>query len=73
MTLARSLTGASGSLNFMDATNNTLFSLVPQQMIGAGQTRTLLFTAEDEITGEDVLPGFAAQVASRPEAVARHC
>lgn len=37
--------GASGSLNFMDATNNTVFSLVPQVMIGAGQTRTLLFTA----------------------------
>ncbi len=36
---------ASGSLNFMDATNNTLFSLVPQVLIGAGQTRTLLFSA----------------------------
>jgi len=38
--------GASGSLNFMDATNNTIFSLVPQVMIGAGQTRALLFSAE---------------------------
>jgi hypothetical protein len=38
--------GASGSLNFMDATNNTIFSLVPQPMIGAGQTRSLLFSAE---------------------------
>lgn len=37
---------ASGSLNFMDATNNTIFSLVPQVMIGAGQTRALLFSAE---------------------------
>ena len=36
---------ASGSLNFMDASNNTVFSLVPQVMIGAGQTRTLLFSA----------------------------
>jgi hypothetical protein len=36
---------ASGSLNFMDATNNTVFSLVPQVMIGAGQTRALLFSA----------------------------
>jgi hypothetical protein len=38
--------GASGSLNFMDATNNTIFSLVPQVMIGAGQSRALLFSAE---------------------------
>ena len=36
---------ASGELEFMDATNNTLFSLVPQVLIGAGQTRTLLFSA----------------------------
>ena len=36
---------ASGELEFMDATNNTLFSLVPQVRIGAGQTRTLLFSA----------------------------
>lgn len=37
--------GASGALEFMDATNNTLFSLVPQVLIGAGETRTLLFSA----------------------------
>lgn len=37
--------GASGALEFMDATNNTLFSLVPQVLIGAGQTRSLLFSA----------------------------
>lgn len=37
--------GASGELEFMDATNNTLFSLVPQVLIGSGQTRTLLFSA----------------------------
>lgn len=36
---------ASGSLNFMDATNNTVFSLVPQVMIGAGTTKALLFSA----------------------------
>ena len=36
---------ASGALEFMDATNNTLFSLVPQVLIGSGQTRTLLFSA----------------------------
>lgn len=34
---------ASGKLEFMDATNNTLFSLVPEVSINAGQTRTLLF------------------------------
>ena len=38
--------GASGTLNFMDATNNTVFSLVPQVMIGAGETRSLRFSAE---------------------------
>lgn len=37
---------ASGSLNFMDASNNTVFSLVPQVMIGAGQSKTLLFSAQ---------------------------
>jgi hypothetical protein len=36
---------ASGSLEFMDATNNTVFSLVPEVSINAGQTRTLLFQA----------------------------
>jgi hypothetical protein len=29
----------------MDATNNTMFSLVPQVLIGSGETRTLLFSA----------------------------
>lgn len=38
--------GASGALEFMDATNNTVFSLVPQVLIGAGETRALLFSAE---------------------------
>jgi len=37
---------ASGSLEFMDATNNTLFSLVPQVLVGAGTSKTLLFSAE---------------------------
>jgi len=36
---------ASGELNFMDATNNTIFSLVPQVSIEAGQSRSLLFQA----------------------------
>ena len=36
---------ASGSLQFMDATNNTILSLVPELMIAAGQTRSLLFQA----------------------------
>ncbi|HTL35417.1 MAG TPA: hypothetical protein VL326_19955 [Kofleriaceae bacterium] len=36
---------ASGKLEFMDATNNTVFSLVPEVSINAGQTRTLLFQA----------------------------
>jgi len=37
--------GASGALEFMDATNNTLFSLTPQVLVGAGQSKTLLFSA----------------------------
>lgn len=37
--------GASGELQFTDATNNTVFSLVPQVLILAGETRTLLFQA----------------------------
>lgn len=41
---------ASGTLNFTDATNYTPFSLVPQQLIGAGETQTLLFTAQFDNT-----------------------
>ncbi|MFO7690588.1 MAG: hypothetical protein R6W83_08560, partial [Cryobacterium sp.] len=37
--------GASGELEFMDATNNTAFSLVPQILIPAGGSHTLLFQA----------------------------
>src|SRR5437764_1597440 len=36
---------ASSELEFMDATNNTIFSLVPEKTIPAGQSRTLLFQA----------------------------
>ncbi|HUS28053.1 MAG TPA: hypothetical protein VMZ53_06075 [Kofleriaceae bacterium] len=36
---------ASGKLEFMDATNNTVFSLIPEVTINAGQTRSLLFQA----------------------------
>jgi hypothetical protein len=36
---------ASGSLEFMDATSNTLFSLVPQKSIAPGETVPLLFQA----------------------------
>jgi hypothetical protein len=41
---------ASGDLNFMDATNNTLFSLVPQVLIAPGETRALLFQASFDNT-----------------------
>jgi hypothetical protein len=37
--------GASVALNFMDASNNTVFSLVPQAAIAPGSSKTLLFTA----------------------------
>jgi hypothetical protein len=36
---------ASGALNFMDAANNSVFSLVPQAVIAAGSSKVLLFTA----------------------------
>ena len=37
--------GASGSLLFMDASTNTVFSLVPEKTIQPGETETLLFSA----------------------------
>ncbi len=37
--------GASGHLEFMDATDNTVFSLVPEKLIGPGETVSLLFQA----------------------------
>ena len=36
---------ASGELKFMDASTNTMFSLVPQKTVGVGETVTLLFSA----------------------------
>lgn len=48
---------ASGALNFTDATNNTLFSLVPQVLIGAGETRTLLFSASFNNNVLNLTPG----------------
>ncbi|MBI2688276.1 MAG: hypothetical protein HYX27_18385 [Acidobacteria bacterium] len=39
-------TAASGELKFTDATNNSVFSLVPQPVLPAGQTIDLLFSAE---------------------------
>lgn len=48
---------ASGALEFMDATNNTLFSLVPQVLIGAGTTRTLLFSASFDNNILNLTPG----------------
>jgi hypothetical protein len=38
-------TAGSGALNFTDAMNNTVFSLVPQPVIPAGQSITLLYSA----------------------------
>jgi hypothetical protein len=36
---------ASGPLQFMDASSNTAFSLVPEVTVAAGETKTLLFAA----------------------------
>jgi hypothetical protein len=48
---------ASGDLDFMDATNNTLFSLVPQVLIAPGETRALLFQASFDNTILDIAAG----------------
>ncbi|MEX2151435.1 MAG: hypothetical protein WD793_14575 [Steroidobacteraceae bacterium] len=58
---------ASGTLNFMDATNNTAFSLVPQVLIGAGQARTLLFSAAFD--NNDSLLKLAPGTAIRAEVI----
>ena len=49
--------GASGSLEFMDATNNTVFSLVPEVTIPAGGTKSLLFQATFDNNVLDLAPG----------------
>jgi hypothetical protein len=48
---------ASGSLQFTDATNNTLFSLVPEMFIAAGETRSLLFQATFDNNVLQLAPG----------------
>lgn len=51
--------GASGSLQFMDATNNTVFSLVPQVLIPAGGSRALLFQASFDNNVLNIAAGTA--------------
>lgn len=58
---------ASGSLEFMDASNNTLFSLVPQALIGASETRTLLFSAS--FNNNDAALNLAPGTAIRAEVI----
>lgn len=48
---------ASGKLEFMDADDNTVFSLSPQKQIGAGETTTLLFQATFDNTKLNFPPG----------------
>ena len=48
---------ASGSLEFMDATNNTVFSLVPEVTIPAGGTKSLLFQATFDNNVLNLAPG----------------
>jgi hypothetical protein len=43
-------TTGSGALNFTDASNNTIFSLVPQPVIAVGGSVTLLYTASFDLT-----------------------
>jgi len=48
---------ASGSLEFMDATNNTVFSLVPEVTIPGGGTKSLLFQATFDNNVLNLAPG----------------
>jgi hypothetical protein len=50
---------ASGKLEFMDADDNTVFSLSPQKTIGAGETTTLLFQASFDNTNLNIQPGVS--------------
>jgi hypothetical protein len=50
-------TPASGKLEFMDADDNTVFSLSPQKLIGPGETTTLLFQATFDNTKLNIQPG----------------
>jgi hypothetical protein len=69
---------ASGSLKFMDANANTVFSLVPQQGIAPGATVTLLFAATFDNTvlhlsaGQavraEVIVSFGHSTANKPSA-----
>lgn len=52
-------TSASGKLEFMDADDNTLFSLSPQKQIGAGETTTLLFQASFNNNVLNIQPGVS--------------
>jgi hypothetical protein len=56
---------ASGSLEFMDATNNTVFSLVPEATIPAGGTKSLLFQA----TFDNNVLGLAPGTSIRSEVI----
>ena len=64
-------TGGSGFVEFTDASNNTLFSLVPQPVIPVGQSITLLYHAEFNIasTADPNPPAGAGTFSYR----AHHC
>lgn len=49
--------GASGALEFTDATRNTLFALVPQQVVDPGETIALLFSASFDNNVLNLPPG----------------
>jgi hypothetical protein len=69
---------ASGTLQFLDAHANTLFSLVPQQTIAPGATVTLLFSARFDNTvlhlttgaavRAEVIVSFGHSTANKPSA-----
>ena len=53
---------ASGQLVFMDASTNSVFSLVPQVVIPGGATRKLLFSATFNNTALQLSPGTPVRV-----------
>ncbi|MFM7261871.1 MAG: hypothetical protein ACKO3W_14855 [bacterium] len=52
----------SGSLEFIDVDNNTIFSMVPQPTLAAGQTVTLRYTAEYNSTALGLMTGTSMRV-----------
>jgi hypothetical protein len=58
-------TGASGTVEFFNASNNSVFSLVPEFSLGAGTSKRLFYTA----TFDNTILGIAPGTKLRPEVI----